>query len=135
MITHLVDTDICIEALRRRDRRLAARFIEADASLSVSAVTVSELLYGAARSSDPARNRSAVEEFLAMVAVLDLDATDASAAAEVRAELAAAGRPIGGYDVLIAGQARARSLVVASGNVREFGRVEGLRVEDWRGPG
>lgn len=132
VITHLVDTDICIEALRRGQRQLAERFAEHDAGLAVSAVTVGELMYGAARSSDPKRNRAAVEEFLAMVTVLDLNAADAEAAGRIRAELAALGTPIGGYDLLIAGQARARSLVVATGNVREFGRVAGIRVENWR---
>jgi len=56
---------------------------------------------------------------------------DARAAGAVRAALATAGAEIGPYDVLIAGQALARGAVLVTHNVREFGRVEGLRVEDW----
>ena len=59
------------------------------------------------------------------------DTEDARASGRVRAALAASGRPIGAYDVLIAGQALARELTLVTHNTREFGRVEGLRVEDW----
>lgn len=52
-------------------------------------------------------------------------------AGEIRAALAAQGAPIGGYDVLIAGQARSRSLTLVTRNMREFQRVDGLRVENW----
>jgi len=133
VITHLVDTDICIEALRRRNALVAQRFLSMDRALAVCSVTASELHYGAARSTDPRRNHAAVEEFLALVTVLPLDAADAERAGVIRAELAHRGTPIGGYDILIAGQARARSLILATGNLAEFGRVEGLRVEDWSG--
>jgi tRNA(fMet)-specific endonuclease VapC len=132
-LTHLLDTDVCIEALRRRNQAVARRFLDHDADLAVSTVTVSELMYGAGRSAEPDRSRRAVQEFLSMITVLPLDASDAAHAATVRAELAGARTPIGGYDVLIAGQARARSLIVATGNLAEFARVDGLRVENWSG--
>ena len=45
--------------------------------------------------------------------------------------LAAAGTPIGPYDVLIAGQAIARGLTLITNNVREFRRVPALQLEDW----
>jgi tRNA(fMet)-specific endonuclease VapC len=63
--------------------------------------------------------------------VLSFDVEDARHAGAIRAELAAAGTPIGPYDALIAGQARARCLVLVTHNVREFARVPGLQVEDW----
>ena len=63
--------------------------------------------------------------------MLDLDLDDAREAGRLRAELAAVGLPIGGYDLLIAGQACARGLIVVTANTREFERVAGLRVEDW----
>jgi tRNA(fMet)-specific endonuclease VapC len=66
------------------------------------------------------------------VPVLDVDVRAARVAGAVRAELAARGTPIGPYDVLIAGQARAEDLILATGNVREFRRVKGLKVETWR---
>lgn len=60
-----------------------------------------------------------------------LDADDARQAAEIRATLASEGRPIGPYDLLIAGQARAKELTVVTRNLGEFARVPGLRVENW----
>jgi tRNA(fMet)-specific endonuclease VapC len=66
--------------------------------------------------------------------VLGFDANDARHAGQVRASLAAAGTPIGPYDVLIAGQALARNLTLVTSNVREFRRVPGLRVKDWLEP-
>ncbi len=63
--------------------------------------------------------------------VLELDTEDAKQAAEIRAYLAIQGTPIGPYDVLIAGQARARNLTLITHNVREFTRVPKLNVEDW----
>ncbi len=66
--------------------------------------------------------------------MLDLDREDARAAGEIRAALARQGTPIGPYDVLIAGQAKARALTLVTGNLAEFQRVEGLRIEDWTRP-
>ena len=63
--------------------------------------------------------------------VLEFDREDARAAGELRARLALAGTPIGPYDVLIAGQALARSLVLVTHNRSEFQRVAGLNIEDW----
>lgn len=62
---------------------------------------------------------------------VSFDAEDARHAGAIRAHLTAAGTPIGPYDALIAGQARARRLVLVTHNVREFARVPGLQVEDW----
>jgi tRNA(fMet)-specific endonuclease VapC len=65
--------------------------------------------------------------------VLEFDGEDARRAGEVRAFLAAKGTPIGPYDVLIAGQALARDMILVTRNTDEFRRVKGLRVEDWEG--
>lgn len=64
--------------------------------------------------------------------MLDFNAEDARQAGEIRIALARKGTPIGLYDVLIAGQARARDMVLVTHNTREFARVDGLRIEDWQ---
>lgn len=99
--------------------------------MAVSTITVAELAYGVERSSRPDQNRGAVEEFLALLEVMPLDASAAEHAGRIRAELAITGTPIGAYDALIAGQARSRGLVVVTNNTREFARVPGLLLEDW----
>lgn len=66
--------------------------------------------------------------------VLDFDKEDARASGEICAYLAGRGTPVGPYDVLIAGQAAARGLVLITHNIEEFRRVPGLRIEDWQTP-
>jgi tRNA(fMet)-specific endonuclease VapC len=94
---------------------------------------LTELLHGAARSARPEHHRSEVDRFAARLDVLPFAAA-ADHAADIRADLERRGLIIGGYDLLIAGHARSRGLVVVTGDLGEFTRVEGLRSEDWLGP-
>ena len=96
----------------------------------VSAIAAHELFYGAYRSQRKVQNLARVDGL--QFVVLEFDQEDARQAGEIRAALAATGTPIGPYDVLIAGQARARSLVLVTHNTREFSRVSGLDIEDWQ---
>lgn len=130
-VRYLLDTNIVIFALRTRADTLRARFTAAQGTMAVSTITVAELAYGVERSARPEDNRAAVEQFLALLEVLPVDAAAAEHSGRIRAELAATGTPIGAYDALIAGQARSRGLVVVTNNTREFSRVAGLLVEDW----
>ena len=131
MLRYLLDTNLCIRVLRNRPAGLRTRFnAEADA-LSISTVVLTELLHGAAKSARPDDNRREVERFAARLTVLAYDTAAAHHAADIRATLEREGRPIGGYDVLIAGHARSRGLIVVTGNRGEFDRVAGLRCEDW----
>ena len=127
----LLDTNIVVFALRRHPGPLRERLLEASGRLAVSSITVSELAYGTERSADRPANRRAVEQFLALTSVLPFDAAAAEHAGEIRATLATAGIPIGGYDVLIAGHARSAGLAVVTDNTREFARVPGLEVLGW----
>jgi tRNA(fMet)-specific endonuclease VapC len=131
-LTHLVDTDIAVEVIRARAPRVDRHFEACGNGAAVSAATVAELTYGALRSSDRDRSLDQVEAFLDMVVVLEIDQLAGRVAGAIRAELATKGTPIGSYDLLIAAQARAGGLIVATGNAREFKRVKGLQVESWR---
>lgn len=131
MLRFLLDTDTAIELLRERQRVPLQRFREHANELSISSVSAYELWFGAERSSDPVRNRQAVNEFLSLLSVIDFDLDAASHAAEIRAELAKAGTPIGPYDVQIAAIARSRGLTVITGNTREFERIPGLLLSNW----
>jgi len=131
MLRYLLDTNLCIRVLRDRPAGLRERFnLNADA-LCISIVVLTELLHGAAKSARPEHNRQEVERFAAKLETLSFDAAAADHAADIRAALERSGQPIGGYDILIAGQARSRGLIVVTGNLSEFRRVEGLRCEDW----
>ena len=130
----LLDTNIVIFALRRSPGPLREQLRQESGRRAVSTVTVSELTYGAERSTDPVSSRLDVERFLALVTVLAFDAAAAQHAGEIRAQLATAGTPIGGYDVLIAGHARSAGLAVVTNNTREFSRVTGIEILDWTSP-
>jgi len=131
MLRYMLDTNLCIRVLRDRPQNIRVRFnAEAD-GLSISTIVLTELFHGAAKSARPIENRSEVERFAARLEVLPFDADAAAHAGDIRAALEREGRQIGGYDVLIAGHARSRGLVVVTGNLGEFTRVDGLRCEDW----
>jgi tRNA(fMet)-specific endonuclease VapC len=92
-----------------------------------------EISYGLVLNPERARNLAPVlEAFFSAIATLPFDEVDAQAAAAIRASLKSRGQPIGAYNVLIAGTAVARGLVVVTSNVGEFERVNALRVENWR---
>jgi tRNA(fMet)-specific endonuclease VapC len=131
MLRYMLDTNLCIRVLRERPPELRMRFNEEADSLCISTVVLMELLYGAERSARPAHHRQQVERFAARLAVLAFDPPAASHAAEIHASLARRGQPIGAYDLMIAGHARSQGIIVVTGNLKEFTRVDGLRVEDW----
>lgn len=131
-LTHLLDTDVAVQVIRARRPAVDRRFLAHGAGAAVSSITVAELTYGALRSSDRDSSLDQVENFLDAVVVLEIDQRTGRVAGAIRSELAERGTPIGPYDILIAAQARAEGLVLATGNVREFKRVKGLTVENWR---
>ncbi len=127
----MLDTNLCIRVLRDRPQGLRARFNAEAEGLCISTVVLTELLHGAGKSAKSVENRREVERFAARLKVLAFDAEAAAHAAEIRTTLERRGQIIGAYDLLIAGQARSRGLVVVTGNLGEFTRVDGLRCEDW----
>jgi tRNA(fMet)-specific endonuclease VapC len=127
---YLLDANAVIGLLNDADSALAQRARrERPTDIALSAIVVHELYYGAFKSRRRGQNLALVDAL--QFAVLDLDKEDARAAAEIRASLAAAGTPIGPYDVLIAGQALTRNLILVSHNTKEFDRVPKLQLEDW----
>jgi tRNA(fMet)-specific endonuclease VapC len=131
MIDFLLDTDVCIHALKGRSASLLQRFKSNDGRLAISDVTLFELCYGAEKYSDPAIRLAIIESFAARLEILPFESRAARHAGQIRATLEKRGSAIGAYDVMIAGIARSQGLALATGNRREFGRVEGLRLESW----
>lgn len=132
MSLRLLDTNAVIALLTRRSPVLLQRVEAAEpGSLAVSSVVAHELYYGAYRSERVAFNLETLRLLFADLSILDLDREDARVAGEIRADLARQGTPVGPYDVLIAGQARARDLTLITNNTAEFARVPRLQLEDW----
>ena len=128
---YLLDTNTCVYAIKRMPqvvRRLQERSPE---DFGVSAITVAELRFGAAKSSRPAETRRGVDAFLKPLEALPFGNDAASEYAILRLALERGGRPIGERDLLIAATAKSLGLIVVTHNVREFSRVADLKVEDW----
>jgi tRNA(fMet)-specific endonuclease VapC len=100
--------------------------------IHVSTIAAFELWCGVEKSTKTETNRDRLQMFFAgPIALMNFEGEDAKAAGAVRAALEAAGRPIGAYDLLIAGQAMRNKVTLVTANAREFGRVKGLDWEDW----
>ena len=126
----LLDTNAVIAVINDPKSKVSRRLRRyAPADVGVSSVVMYELWFGAYKSQRVEHNLGVVDSL--RYEVLPFDADDARHAGEVRAGLARVGSPIGAYDLLIAGQARARGLTLVSHNQREFARVGGLTTVDW----
>jgi tRNA(fMet)-specific endonuclease VapC len=129
---YLFDTDTCSYIMKRSHPALLERIRRVPLQeQAVSVVTVAELLYGARLSSDPTRARHAFDAFIRHLAVLEWTREAAEDYAKIRADLRKRGQMIGANDLLIAAHARSEGAILVTNNVREFGRVRGLQVENW----
>ena len=99
---------------------------------AISTITGYELHTGIAKCSQPAKERAKVQLLLSTVHEIAFESVAAQEAARIRALLESQGQPIGPYDVLLAGQALASSMIMVTANTREFSRVPGLMLEDWQ---
>ncbi len=126
---YLLDTNAIIALLKGHSGLLTHLQQHSPDKFGISALVIHELFYGAYKSQKIDKNLAVVNQL--QFEVLELDTEDAKQAAEIRAYLAIQGTPIGPYDVLIAGQARARNLTLITHNLREFARIPKLSVEDW----
>jgi tRNA(fMet)-specific endonuclease VapC len=135
MTTYLLDTNACIALINGNEANVRRRFQRAvarDSMILVSSIVAFELWYGVAKSQRKDSNTQRLEAFFAgPLEWMLFDEEDARAAGTIRAELEAIGKPIGAYDVLLAGQARRRGATLVTSNSKEFTRVSGLKSEDW----
>jgi tRNA(fMet)-specific endonuclease VapC len=132
VITYMLDTNICIGIIKKKPEQVIARLKNARISdIGVSSITLSELEYGAAKSSRPKQNRIALAEFLAPLEILSYDDMAAQAYGRIRAVLERQGTPIGSMDILIAAHALSLNCTLVTNNEREFSRVPSLKIENW----
>ena len=133
-MSYLLDTNACIALINGTPASVRGRFqkeTDGGAQIYVPTVVTFELWYGVAKSARPALNSQLLETFLSgPILVLPFD-EDARVAGYIRSNLETSGKPIGAYDLLIAGQALAQQLTLVTANVSEFARVKGLVWQDW----
>jgi tRNA(fMet)-specific endonuclease VapC len=129
---YLLDTNICIQIIRRKPSELLSRLTALPmGDVGLSTITAAELHVGVQKSRDPARNAEALTMFLLPLEIADFGYAAAEAYGRIRATLEAAGTPIGPLDTLIAGHAASLDVILVTDNVAEFSRVPGLRIENW----
>lgn len=132
MIRFLLDTNACIELIRKRSQRVLGHLRECRiGTVGISSITLGELYYGVARSSHPQKNLIALTQFCAPIEIMPFDDRAASMYGQVRADLERSGFPEGPLDTLIAAHALALDVVLVTDNEREFRHVKGLEVENW----
>ncbi|NLS02031.1 type II toxin-antitoxin system VapC family toxin [Rhizobium sp. P32RR-XVIII] len=126
---YLLDANAVIALMKGNDAFLATLRKHSPQDFAISAIVAHNLFYGAYKSLRTSENLARIDAL--QFQILEFDQDDARKAGEIRAMLNAAGTPIGHYDVLIAGQAVSRDLTLITHNFKEFGRIAGLRIEDW----
>jgi tRNA(fMet)-specific endonuclease VapC len=128
----LLDTNAVIALLGQKSEPLISRVLKcSEGEIAIPTIVSHELYFGAYKSQRVSFNLETIRLLLRDFTLLSFDEEDSRQAGEVRAELKKAGTPIGPYDVLIAGQAKARDLILISNNTSEFARVSDLQLEDW----
>lgn len=131
MTLYMLDTNIISDLIRHPDGKAAKRIARVgENDICTSIIVAAELRYGCAKSGS-ARLRKAVEDLLGEINVLPFDVPADSEYGSIRAELEAAGQPIGSNDMLIAAHASATGAIIVTANAGEFKRVRGLKVENW----
>jgi tRNA(fMet)-specific endonuclease VapC len=129
---YLLDTNVVSIALKGKSPAAVARLrAQPRAKVAISIITEMELRFGVAKHPMPERIRPVIEEFLDTVATAALPDDIATVYGALRADLEKRGSPIGPLDTIIAAHAIAAGLVLVTNNRRKFGRVRGLRCEDW----
>ncbi len=127
----LLDTNICIYLINAKPPAVLERFKQHRlGDIGVCSVVAAELAYGVAKSGS-ARNREALQLFLAPLVILPFDEAAAWAYGQLRADLERLGTPIGSMDTLIAAHAISQQALLVTNNTREFARVPGLRLDNW----
>jgi tRNA(fMet)-specific endonuclease VapC len=132
MAIFMLDTDIASYIMKRSDDAVLRRLqTVAVSDVCISAIAKAELAFGVDVSPRRQRDQAALNAFLRHVEVLDFPGEAAVDYGRIRADLKARGTMIGANDLLIAAHARCLGLTLVTNNTREFGRVQGLKMENW----
>lgn len=129
---YMLDTNICIYAIKHKPEKVFNKLQEVDPEdVCVSLVTYAELVHGVEKSAAVEKNRLALFMLLANIEIKNFDTDAADCYGKIRADLEKKGTPIGPLDMMIAGHAQSLDLTIVTNNVKEFARVDNLKIENW----
>ena len=129
---YMLDTNICIYAIKHKPEKVFNKLQEVDPEdVCVSSVTYAELVHGVEKSAAVEKNRLALSMLLANIEIKNFDTDAADCYGKIRADLEKKGTPIGPLDMMIAGHAQSLDLTIVTNNVKEFARVDNLKIENW----
>ena len=129
---YMLDTNICIYAIKHKPEQVFMRLQEHDPiDICISSVTYAELVHGVEKSKAIEKNRVALALLLANIEIMNFDSLAAESYGKIRADLEKADTPIGPLDMMIVGHAKALGYTVVTNNTKEFERVKGLKLENW----
>jgi tRNA(fMet)-specific endonuclease VapC len=131
MLKYMLDTNIVIYVIKRKPIQVLEIFNLHASQMSISSITLAELFHGVEKSAKPEHNLRQVEDFVSRLEVLEYGSKAAAHYGEIRANLEKRGITIGVKDLHIAGHARSDGFILVTNNVREFERIEALRLENW----
>ena len=131
-MNYMLDTDTCIYVINQRPQYVFDRFERHRVGdIGISSIALSELHYGAEKSSDPEKNLASLNAFVTPLEILDYGEEQAQSYGRIRSDLERQGEPIGSMDLLIAAHALSLDLTLITNNTREFAKIPGLQIESW----
>jgi len=131
VLKFMLDTNIVIYVIKRKPKQALEIFNLHAGQMCISSITLAEMLHGAEKSEMPDQNLRRIEDFTSRLQVLDYGNKAAAHYGDIRADLERKGTPIGVNDLHIAGHARSEGLVLVTNNLKEFERVDALRLDNW----
>jgi len=131
MIKYMLDTNICIYVIKRKPLDALVKFNQNAGSICMSSITMAELYHGVEKSEQQSKNLKVVDDFISRLDVISYSEKAAAHYGNIRADLERKGTIIGINDLHIAAHARSEALVLVSNNLKEFERVDGLRLCNW----
>ena len=129
---YLLDTNICIYAIKKKPFNVLEQIkVKSKLGIYISALTVAELEYGIENSIKVEENRISLLKYLSLFNILPFDDKDAIPYGKLKSKLRKEGRIIGPIDMLLAAQALSKNLIFVTNNIKEFERIENLKLENW----
>jgi tRNA(fMet)-specific endonuclease VapC len=129
---YLLDTNICIYAIKKKPFNVLEQIkVKSKLGIYISALTVAELEYGIENSIKVEENRISLLKYLSLFNILPFDDKDAIPYGKLKSKLRKEGRIIGPIDMLLAAQAISKDLIFVTNNIKEFERIENLKLENW----